>query len=105
MWRASHPFKLVFAPIVSTDDESVRSVRLHSKVHETLSITEPGYQERMGINPTEQYPAVLEESSKNIPAKDEFDLDGEETEYSDQKINFETDVEYNPIHEEYSDSN
>ncbi|GBN73725.1 hypothetical protein AVEN_223744-1 [Araneus ventricosus] len=63
---------------------------------------------RREIIPTEQYAAVLEELSKEIPADDECDslnLDGEVTEYSDQETSSETDMENNLEHEEYSDSN
>ncbi|GBM49663.1 hypothetical protein AVEN_262466-1 [Araneus ventricosus] len=62
---------------------------------------------RREIIPAKQYSAVLEELSKKISAEDESDalhLDGEVTEYSDQETNFETDMEENPVHEEYSDS-
>ncbi|GBL89750.1 hypothetical protein AVEN_104687-1 [Araneus ventricosus] len=57
---------------------------------------------------TQQYSAVLEEINKKIPAEDESDtlyLDGEETKYIDQETGSETDVEYNPNHKEYSNSN
>ncbi|GBN27634.1 hypothetical protein AVEN_33130-1 [Araneus ventricosus] len=57
---------------------------------------------------TEQFSAVLEELSKKIPAVDESDalyLNGEVIEYSDQETDSKTDVEDNPVHEEYSDSN
>ncbi|GBM38567.1 hypothetical protein AVEN_71676-1 [Araneus ventricosus] len=56
----------------------------------------------------EQYPSVFEELSKKIPAEDESDalnLDGEVTQYGDQEADFETDVEDNPFHVEYSDTN
>ncbi|GBN65906.1 hypothetical protein AVEN_74679-1 [Araneus ventricosus] len=62
---------------------------------------------RRGIIPTEQDSAVLEEVSKSIPAEDKSDaiyFDGELTEYSGQNTDSETDVEDNPVHEEYSDS-
>ncbi|GBM90015.1 hypothetical protein AVEN_174822-1 [Araneus ventricosus] len=55
-----------------------------------------------------QYSAVLEELSKNIAAEDESDalyLDGKVTQYSDQETDSESDVEDNPVHEEYIDSN
>ncbi|GBN65366.1 hypothetical protein AVEN_81241-1 [Araneus ventricosus] len=63
---------------------------------------------RLEIIPTEQYSFVLEEISKKISAEDESEalyLDGEVTEYSDQEIDSETDVEDNSVQEEYSDSN
>ncbi|GBM72005.1 hypothetical protein AVEN_94193-1, partial [Araneus ventricosus] len=47
-------------------------------------------------------------SSKKTPAEEESDalcLNGEATEYSDQEIDSETDVEDNPVHEECRDSN
>ncbi|GBN23821.1 hypothetical protein AVEN_74901-1 [Araneus ventricosus] len=50
---------------------------------------------------------ILEELSKKIPAQDESDAlyhNGEVTEYSDQAIDSETDVEYNPVHKEYRGS-
>ncbi|GBO42919.1 hypothetical protein AVEN_129693-1, partial [Araneus ventricosus] len=62
---------------------------------------------RREIIPTEQYSSVWEEVSKKI-AEDESDalnLDGEVTEYSDQETDSETDMEDNPVYEEYSDSN
>ncbi|GBM67367.1 hypothetical protein AVEN_133187-1 [Araneus ventricosus] len=57
---------------------------------------------------TEQYSSVLEELSKKIAAEDESDslnLDGEVSEYSPQETDSETEVEDNPVHEEYNDSN
>ncbi|GBO45311.1 hypothetical protein AVEN_202669-1 [Araneus ventricosus] len=51
---------------------------------------------------------VTEELSKKIPAEDEsvaLHLDGEVTEDSDQENDFETDLEDNPFHEEYSGRN
>ncbi|GBL74263.1 hypothetical protein AVEN_235263-1 [Araneus ventricosus] len=47
-------------------------------------------------------------NGKKIPAEDESEtgnLDGEVVEYRDQETDSETDVEANPVHEEYSDSN
>ncbi|GBO29036.1 hypothetical protein AVEN_98550-1, partial [Araneus ventricosus] len=55
-----------------------------------------------------QYAAVFKELSKEIHDEDESDalnLDGEVTEYSDQENGSEIDVEENPVHEEYRDSN
>ncbi|GBM20663.1 hypothetical protein AVEN_230246-1 [Araneus ventricosus] len=59
------------------------------------------------IIPIEQYLAVLEEVSKERQAENESDslnLIGEVTEYRDRETNSETDLEDNPVHEEYSDS-
>ncbi|GBL87770.1 hypothetical protein AVEN_81369-1 [Araneus ventricosus] len=59
------------------------------------------------IKRKKQYLIVLEELSRKIPPEGESDalhLDGEVTEYSGQETDFETDVEDNPIHEEYNDS-
>ncbi|GBL90973.1 hypothetical protein AVEN_184374-1 [Araneus ventricosus] len=58
--------------------------------------------------PSEQYSAVFEELSKKIAAENESDalyLDGEVSEYSDLKADSETDLENNPVREEYRDSN
>ncbi|GBO01376.1 hypothetical protein AVEN_259487-1 [Araneus ventricosus] len=63
---------------------------------------------RREIIPTEEYSPVLEELSKKISAEGESDalyLDGEVTEYSEQETDSETDVEDNPVHDEYCDSN
>ncbi|GBL69828.1 hypothetical protein AVEN_207354-1 [Araneus ventricosus] len=63
---------------------------------------------RRELIPPNQYSTVLEELSKKIAAEDESDalyLDGEVTERSDQETDSETDVEDNPVHEEYRDSN
>ncbi|GBN18343.1 hypothetical protein AVEN_125163-1 [Araneus ventricosus] len=60
------------------------------------------------IIPAEQYSGVLEEISKKIAAENKSDalnLDGEVTEYSDLKTDYETEVEANPVYEVYSDSN
>ncbi|GBM61657.1 hypothetical protein AVEN_64413-2-1, partial [Araneus ventricosus] len=46
--------------------------------------------------------------SKKTSAEDESDalyLDGEVTACNDQETNYEADVEDNPVHEEYRDSN
>ncbi|GBM12827.1 hypothetical protein AVEN_247597-1 [Araneus ventricosus] len=56
----------------------------------------------------EQYSAAFEELSKKIVAEDESDalyLKGAVTEYSDLKTDSETDLENNPVHEKYRDSN
>ncbi|GBN14291.1 hypothetical protein AVEN_43813-1 [Araneus ventricosus] len=66
------------------------------------------FTKRRVIIPTEKYSTVLERLSKNIPAEDKsdaLDLDGEVTEYSDYKTDFETDMEGNPVNEEYNDLN
>ncbi|GBM85569.1 hypothetical protein AVEN_43011-1 [Araneus ventricosus] len=79
-------------------------IRKNPKIHEML---EHGYQETLGT-PAEQYSAILEELSKKIPDEDESDalcIDEHFTEYSDQETDSETDVEDNPVHEVYSDSN
>ncbi|GBN94068.1 hypothetical protein AVEN_132513-1 [Araneus ventricosus] len=75
-------------------------IRKNPKIHEIL-------EETVGT-PTKQYSAILEEVSEKIPAEDESHalyLDGDVTEYTDQETDSETDVEDNPVHEEYSDSN
>ncbi|GBM36820.1 hypothetical protein AVEN_82816-1 [Araneus ventricosus] len=62
---------------------------------------------RREISSTEQYSAVLEELRKKLQAEDKSDavyLDGEVTMYSDQETDSETDLEDNPVHEEYRDS-
>ncbi|GBO09962.1 hypothetical protein AVEN_270255-1 [Araneus ventricosus] len=63
---------------------------------------------RQEIILTGQFSAVLEELSKERPYEgesDSIDLDGEVTEYSDHKTDSEMDVEDNPVHEDYIDSN
>ncbi|GBM35472.1 hypothetical protein AVEN_73267-1 [Araneus ventricosus] len=52
--------------------------------------------------------AVLEKLIDKKPAEDESDAlyaNGEVIEHSDQETDSETDVEDNPVHEEYSDPN
>ncbi|GBO03065.1 hypothetical protein AVEN_140883-1 [Araneus ventricosus] len=52
-------------------------------------------------------PLFWGELSKERPDEhesDSIDLDGEVTEYRDQETDSEIDVEDNPVHEEYSDS-
>ncbi|GBM72783.1 hypothetical protein AVEN_201560-1 [Araneus ventricosus] len=78
---------------IATDDEIIELVKNYwEELEEKLK----------------QYSAVLEELSKKIAAEDESDalyLDGEVTVYSELKTDSETDLENNPVHEEYRDSN
>ncbi|GBO27037.1 hypothetical protein AVEN_129979-1 [Araneus ventricosus] len=63
---------------------------------------------RREILSTVQYSAALEKLSRKIPAEDKSDalyLDGDVTEYRDQETDSETDVEDDPVQEEYSDCN
>ncbi|GBL96838.1 hypothetical protein AVEN_118958-1, partial [Araneus ventricosus] len=78
-------------------NRSVRSDRAN------LAVTK-----RRKIISLEPYSAVFEKLIKKISAEDEFgalNLDGEVSEHRDQEIDSETDVEDNPICEQYSDSN
>ncbi|GBM09587.1 hypothetical protein AVEN_29437-2-1, partial [Araneus ventricosus] len=55
-----------------------------------------------------KYSAVLEDLSKERQAEDESDtlyLNGEVAEHSDRETDSEADVEDNPVHEEYRESN
>ncbi|GBN96290.1 hypothetical protein AVEN_243496-1 [Araneus ventricosus] len=62
---------------------------------------------RREITPTEQYLAVVKNSSKKIPAENESDalnLDREVTDYKEQESDSKTDVQDNPVYED-GDSN
>ncbi|GBN86030.1 hypothetical protein AVEN_263215-1, partial [Araneus ventricosus] len=86
--------------------------QLGTKVGVLVAITGHGPTLPIGGKPHhhsgEQYSAVFEELSKKIAAEDESDalyLDREVTEYSDLKTGSETDLENNPVLEEYRNSN
>ncbi|GBL73431.1 hypothetical protein AVEN_159438-1 [Araneus ventricosus] len=77
-------------------------------ITQTLSKTQPGYQETAGNYPYRAIFGCFKELSKKIATENESDalyLDGEVIEYSDLKTASETDLENNPVHEEYRDSN
>ncbi|GBM99466.1 hypothetical protein AVEN_45725-1 [Araneus ventricosus] len=88
---------------VSINRDSFGSVGLDLKVQETTRLIT----KRRKIILAELYSAILDECS-NVASEDESDalyLDGEVTEYSDLKTESETDLENNPVHEDYRDSN